>query len=159
MGLTALDIVVVVLVGAGLVFGIMRGFVAELLSLFAWILAIMALSYLHAPVRDLLTGPVGTESGAATAAGSSDLAPEAARATAPSSGLLVSSSGSSAWACHDVPQEAHRTVRPSGPSLESSTKYRVAHSGQVSIMPADRRLSPSLRGLRFESHAEKSRRP
>jgi membrane protein required for colicin V production len=65
MGLTALDIVVIVLVGAGAVFGFMRGFVAELLSLFAWFLAIMALSYLHGPVRDLLVGPVGTESGAA----------------------------------------------------------------------------------------------
>ncbi len=65
MGLTALDIIVIVLVGAGLVFGIMRGFVAELLSLFAWFLSIVALSYLHGPVRDLLTGPVGTVSGAA----------------------------------------------------------------------------------------------
>ena len=65
MGLTALDIIVIVLVGAGLVFGVMRGFVSELLSLFAWFLAIVALSYLHGPVRDLLVGPVGTESGAA----------------------------------------------------------------------------------------------
>ena len=65
MGLTALDIIVIVLVGAGLVFGVMRGFVCELLSLFAWFLAIVALSYLHGPVRDLLVGPVGTESGAA----------------------------------------------------------------------------------------------
>jgi membrane protein required for colicin V production len=39
MALTALDILVVVLVGAGLVFGFLRGFVAEILSLFAWILS------------------------------------------------------------------------------------------------------------------------
>ena len=60
MGLTALDIIVFVLVGAGLVFGVLRGFVAELLSLFAWILAIVALSWFHAPVAELLRGPVGS---------------------------------------------------------------------------------------------------
>ena len=60
MGLTALDILVVVLVGAGLVFGFLRGFVAEILSLFAWFLAIFALSWFHAPVAELLRGPVGS---------------------------------------------------------------------------------------------------
>jgi membrane protein required for colicin V production len=60
MALTALDILVFVLVGAGLVFGFLRGFVAEILSLFAWILAILALSYLHAPVSEMLEGPVGS---------------------------------------------------------------------------------------------------
>jgi membrane protein required for colicin V production len=68
MGLTALDIVVVLLVGAGLVFGALRGFVSEILSLFAWFLAILALRYLHEPVRDLLVGPVGTVSGASVLA-------------------------------------------------------------------------------------------
>ena len=68
MALTALDILVVLLVGAGLVLGWLRGFVSELLSLFAWFLAIIALRYLHAPVRDLLTGPVGTVSGASVLA-------------------------------------------------------------------------------------------
>jgi membrane protein required for colicin V production len=56
MGLTALDILVILLIGAGLVVGWLRGFVAELLSLFAWFLAIVAVRYLHEPVRDLLTG-------------------------------------------------------------------------------------------------------
>jgi membrane protein required for colicin V production len=68
MGLTALDILVILLVGAGLVVGWLRGFVAELLSLFAWFLAIVALRYLHEPVRDLLVGPVGTLAGAAVLA-------------------------------------------------------------------------------------------
>ena len=68
MGLTALDIIVILLVGAGAVFGWLRGFVAELLSLFAWFLAIVALRYLHEPVRDLLAGPVGTVSGASVLA-------------------------------------------------------------------------------------------
>ena len=60
MALTALDILVVLLVGAGLVLGFLRGFVAEILSLFAWILAILALRYLHEPVATTLEGPVGS---------------------------------------------------------------------------------------------------
>jgi membrane protein required for colicin V production len=60
MGLTALDIIVVVLVGAGLVFGFLRGFVAELLSLVAWLLAILALRYFHEPLSNALTGVVGS---------------------------------------------------------------------------------------------------
>ena len=51
MGLTALDIVVILLVGAGALFGWLRGFVCEVLSLLAWFLAIVALRYLHAPVH------------------------------------------------------------------------------------------------------------
>ena len=68
MGLTALDIIVVLLVGAGLVFGFLRGFVCEILSLFAWFLAIVALRYLHEPVRDLLIAPIGTVAGASVLA-------------------------------------------------------------------------------------------
>ncbi len=60
MNLTALDMIVVLLVGAGAAFGVMRGFVAEVLSLFAWFLAIMALSYFHVPVANALEGPVGS---------------------------------------------------------------------------------------------------
>ena len=60
MGLTALDILVVLLVGAGLVLGAMRGFVCEILSLFAWILGIVALSWLHGPVSALLADSVGS---------------------------------------------------------------------------------------------------
>src|SRR3954468_8608357 len=60
MGLTALDIVVILLIGAGALFGWLRGFVCEVLSLLAWFLAIVALRYLYGPVHDLLVGPVGT---------------------------------------------------------------------------------------------------
>lgn len=60
MALTALDILFVLLVGAGLVFGFLRGFVAEILSLFAWILAIVALRYFHAPAVEYLREPVGS---------------------------------------------------------------------------------------------------
>jgi membrane protein required for colicin V production len=68
MGFSALDILVLLLVGAGLVLGWLRGFVAELLSLFAWFFAIVALRYLHEPVRDLLVRPVGTVAGASVLA-------------------------------------------------------------------------------------------
>ena len=64
MGLTALDIIVIILVGAGLVFGFLRGFVFEILSLLAWFMAVIALRYFHEPVRDLLLSPVGTAAGA-----------------------------------------------------------------------------------------------
>ncbi|MES2096257.1 MAG: CvpA family protein [Pseudomonadota bacterium] len=68
MGLTALDIVVLlgVAITAGL--GWMRGFVTEVLSLFAWVFVVIALKLIHAPTTTALTGLVGTESGAAVLA-------------------------------------------------------------------------------------------
>lgn len=64
MGFTALDIVVIVLIGGGMIFGWLRGFVAEVLSLLAWFLAILALRTLYTPVSHALARPIGTESGA-----------------------------------------------------------------------------------------------
>jgi membrane protein required for colicin V production len=58
-GLTALDIIVLLLVGGGLVFGFLRGFVWEVLSLFAWVAAIIALKFFHDPVTVALEAPVG----------------------------------------------------------------------------------------------------
>ena len=68
MGLTALDIIVLLLVGGGLFFGFMRGFVFEVLSLLAWFAAIAALKILHDPATGLLTPMVGTRAGAAVLA-------------------------------------------------------------------------------------------
>ncbi len=68
MGLTALDIIALLLVGGGLVFGFMRGFVFEVLSLAAWVAGILALRFLHEPVARALQGPVGTVSGASVLA-------------------------------------------------------------------------------------------
>lgn len=68
MAFTALDIIVILLVGGGMVFGWLRGFVAEVLSLFAWFLAILALRVLHPPLSDALERPIGTASGAAVLA-------------------------------------------------------------------------------------------
>ena len=66
--LTALDIIVLLLVGGGLVFGFLRGFTFEILSLIAWVGAVVALKFFHDPVRDWLLGPVGTYAGAAVLA-------------------------------------------------------------------------------------------
>jgi membrane protein required for colicin V production len=66
--MTALDIIVLVLVGGGIVLGARRGFVGEVLSLASWIVAIVALRLLHTPATDLLEGPIGTRAGAAVAA-------------------------------------------------------------------------------------------
>lgn len=61
---TALDIIVFLLVGGAAVLGFLRGFTTEVLSLMAWVAAVFALKLFHAPVAGLLTGWVGTESGA-----------------------------------------------------------------------------------------------
>lgn len=66
--LTAFDIIVLLLVGGGAVFGALRGFVCEALSLIAWVLAIFAVKLFHTPVAAWLVEPVGTEAGAAVLA-------------------------------------------------------------------------------------------
>ena len=68
MGLTALDMFVLIAVGGAAVLGVTRGFVTEVLSLTAWLLVIFALKLLHSPVTALLVEPVGTAAGAATLA-------------------------------------------------------------------------------------------
>jgi membrane protein required for colicin V production len=66
--MTALDIIVLFLIGAGAIFGFMRGFVQEALSLIAWLLIIFAVRLAHGPVAEALAGAVGTEAGAAVLA-------------------------------------------------------------------------------------------
>ena len=66
--LTALDIIVLVLIGGGAVIGCLRGFVTEILSLFAWAAAIFALKMLHTPATVLLTGVTHSQGGAAVLA-------------------------------------------------------------------------------------------
>ena len=66
--LTALDIVVILAVGGGAVLGILRGFVTEILSLFAWVAAILALKFFHPALSAALVEPVGTRAGASVAA-------------------------------------------------------------------------------------------
>ena len=66
--MTALDIIVLLLVGGGLVQGWFKGFVGEVLSLGTWIVAIVFLKLLHTPVTNALEASVGTRSGAAVLA-------------------------------------------------------------------------------------------
>ncbi len=68
MGLTALDILVLLTIGTGAVLGFTRGFVNEAVSLAAWVLAILAVKFLHAPATAILAAPVGTTAGAAVLA-------------------------------------------------------------------------------------------
>jgi membrane protein required for colicin V production len=62
--MTALDIIVLLLVGWLSFRGLSNGFVSEALSLIAWVLAIAAVKLFHTPIAELLTIPVGTEAGA-----------------------------------------------------------------------------------------------
>ena len=63
--MTALDVIVLFLVGGGFVMGALRGFVGEVLALAAWVVAILALKFLHGPATAMLEAPVGTRAGAA----------------------------------------------------------------------------------------------
>lgn len=62
--MTAIDISVLLLIGGCAIFGLLRGFVMETLSLIAWVLGIFAVRLFHASVAELLTPFVGTSSGA-----------------------------------------------------------------------------------------------
>lgn len=66
--LTALDIIVLLLVGGGLVLGFLKGFVGEVLSLLAWVAGMVALKFFHEPVTQGLLEPIGTYPGAAVLA-------------------------------------------------------------------------------------------
>ncbi len=59
---------VLTLVGGGAVLGFSRGLVQEVTTLLAWVLAIAAVRFLHAPATSLLSGWVGTDGGAAALA-------------------------------------------------------------------------------------------
>lgn len=66
--MTGFDIIVLLIVGVAAIGGFMRGFVQEILSLSAWVLAIVAIRYLHTDVTAFLFDYIGTPSGAAVLA-------------------------------------------------------------------------------------------
>ena len=66
--MSALDIFVIVLLGGGAIIGFVRGLVHEMLSLLAWVVAIVMLRMFHTPVSEALVGPVGTPTGGAVLA-------------------------------------------------------------------------------------------
>jgi membrane protein required for colicin V production len=66
--MTALDIVTLILLGAGAALGALRGFVQEALSLIAWVLAVLAVKFLHTPLTDAMAPMIGTAGGSAVLA-------------------------------------------------------------------------------------------
>lgn len=66
--MTAMDIIVLLLMGFNAILGFRRGFVCEALSLVGIALAITAVRLFHAPFAEMLAGVVGTEGGAAVLA-------------------------------------------------------------------------------------------
>ncbi|MXP14089.1 CvpA family protein [Altererythrobacter confluentis] len=63
--MTGFDIIVLIIVGVASIGGFLRGFVQEVLSLAAWILAVFAIHYLHTPLYEFIEPRIGTPSGAA----------------------------------------------------------------------------------------------
>ena len=55
MGLTAIDIIVLLVLGGAAVMGFLRGFVSEVLSLLAYVLIIFAVRLFHTPLTEVLT--------------------------------------------------------------------------------------------------------
>ncbi|MCP9223231.1 CvpA family protein [Erythrobacter sp. LQ02-29] len=66
--MTAFDIIVLVIVGFGAVGGFARGFVQEVLSLLAWVAAIVAIRYFHEPLLAWLAPKFDSETTAAVVA-------------------------------------------------------------------------------------------
>lgn len=62
--MSALDILMLLVVGGCAVFGFLRGFVQEVLSLLAWGLAVVAVRLFLAPIADLVGVWIGTGGGA-----------------------------------------------------------------------------------------------
>jgi len=66
--MSALDIFVIVLLAGGAMIGFVRGLVHELLSLAAWVVAIIMLRLFHTPISIALTGTTGSATSAAVLA-------------------------------------------------------------------------------------------
>lgn len=62
--MTALDAIVLILVGGGAILGAMRGFTFEVMTLASWIIGVAALRLFHAPTSDFLAGVVGDQGAA-----------------------------------------------------------------------------------------------
>src|SRR6185503_8149315 len=63
--MTVFDIIALFIVGVAAVGGFMRGFVQEVLSLAAWILAVFAIRYLHTDLTGFIDTYIGTTTTAA----------------------------------------------------------------------------------------------
>lgn len=63
--MTGFDIIVLVIVGVAAIGGFARGFIQEVLSLLAWVLAVFAIRYLHTDLTEFLLGYLGSPNSAA----------------------------------------------------------------------------------------------
>lgn len=59
------DLIVILLVGVATVGGFLRGFVQEVLSLAAWVLALFAIRYMHTPLAAWMIDKLESETGGA----------------------------------------------------------------------------------------------
>ena len=66
--MTGFDIIVLLVVAVAAVGGFLRGFVQEVLSLASWVLAVLAIRFLHTDLTAALYNVIGTPSGAAVLA-------------------------------------------------------------------------------------------
>lgn len=66
--MTGFDIIVLLIVAVAAIGGFLRGFVQEVLSLLSWVLAVLAIRFLHTDLTAALYGFIGTPSGAAVLA-------------------------------------------------------------------------------------------
>ncbi len=66
--MTGFDIIVLIIIAVAAIGGFLRGFVQEVLSLASWILALLAIHYLHTDLTSQLMRYVSTGSGAAVLA-------------------------------------------------------------------------------------------
>ncbi|QLC23770.1 CvpA family protein [Parasphingopyxis algicola] len=58
--MTALDAIVLILVGGGAIHGFMRGFTFEVMTLLSWLIGVIALRLFHGDMTGLLAGSVGS---------------------------------------------------------------------------------------------------
>jgi membrane protein required for colicin V production len=63
--MTGFDIIVLAVVGVAAIGGFARGFIQEVLSLLAWVLAVFAIRYLHTDLTEFLFGYLGSPNSAA----------------------------------------------------------------------------------------------
>ena len=63
--MTIFDLIVLLVVGIAAVGGFLRGFVQEILSLAAWILAVLAVRYMHTPLHQAIEPYIGTPTASA----------------------------------------------------------------------------------------------
>ncbi len=66
--MTALDVIVLAVLGGGAILGFMRGFVPEVLALTVWLLILFASRFLHTPLSEYLMDSIGSAGGAGVAA-------------------------------------------------------------------------------------------